>query len=278
MSAIERLLLHGGWELDDVQLRHRENPEKFWLPPPDLLAKITAEVLVRTIFRLLTLADPGLDQQEPYDAEGKPNLVVQNERMWLYVERVEAETLRGILMNLPVSTHCRLRPGARVRLRHSDVIDVDLDRQKNIAELAAMKQCGFPPIDEADVQRPEDPLRAPTIPDSQRDTCGRAKVKPHPPWAFSRMLVGKKVQPGVFPLYGVRARPKPERRDCGWMIWSGDPDMGSPHTGGFEFVEVRELFSRHREAWQRLALPPGWCFVIGPQHEDLYEDPEALEA
>jgi hypothetical protein len=40
--------------------------------------------------------------------------------------------------------------------------------------------------------------------------------------------------------------------------------------------EVRVRYERNPEAWKRLALPPGWAFVLGPDHEDLYQERDAL--
>lgn len=93
------------------------------------------------------------------------------------------------------------------------------------------------------------------------------------------MLLGSGVVPGRFPIYGARTRPNADRGDCGWTIWSGDPDLEkASKVEEFDVVEVRALFDRHRPAWEHLALPPGWAFVLGPDgYEDVYEDPAALE-
>ncbi len=278
-DLVSRLVRRGGWDLDDAQARHRKNPDTFWLPPADELAKLKPGASVRLIFRLLDLADQVRDRIEPYAADGSPNLVISHERMWLWVERLDGDELVGILMNRPESTHSRLVPGARVRFRRSDVIDLDLEPTTELEdELRTMAEMGYPPLDERQVLEPEDPQRAPTISPKQAEACASVKARPERPWVFARMLLSKAVQPDVFPVHGVRFRPIPERGDCGWAIWGSEPDMGrAGEKEGFEIVETRALFDRHRPAWDLLALPPGWAFVLGPDGaRDVYEAPDAL--
>lgn len=282
MSTTSDLIRRGGWAIDDAQARHRAHPDTFWLPPAEELARLGPGASVRLIFAVLDQADPIRDGRDPYGPGGAPNLTVQHERMWLWVERVEGDALVGILKNVPFATHTRLLPGARVRFRREDVIDLDLDRGHAAAfeeELAAMRQVGFPLLEEAAALEPERPDRAPTIAPSQAEACARAGARPERPWPFARALLGKGVVPGRFPVYGVRSRPRPDRRICGWSIWSAHADMErAVDAEGFEIVDVKDLYARHVEAWAHLALPPGWAFVLGPDgYEDVYQEPTALE-
>ena len=279
-ADIAALLARGGWDLGDAQARHRANPDSFWLPPDEELARIAPGSQVRLIFRLLDQADLVRDGVEPYGPTGAPNLTIQFERMWLWVERLDGEALVGILDNLPMATHARLAPGARVRFRRRDVIDLEPAPSTTMEdELKVMASLGFHVLGEQAVLAPEDPHRAPSIAPSQQEACARAGVRPERPWLFSRALVGKGVQPGRFPIRGGRFRPNPDKGDCGWVLFSEGPDMETAaKQEGFELVEIGQLHGRHREAWSHLALPPGWAFVLGPDgYEDVYRDPGLLE-
>ena len=146
-------------------------------------------------------------------------------------------------------------------------------------ELSAMASVGFPVLDAAAPLVPEDKNRLPTIAPAQAEVCERFAVRPERPWAFSRCVVGRSVAPGTWPLFGFRARPVPERHDCGWNIWAGHRDMrGAAEADGFEVVDVADVRTRNENASRYLALPPGWGFVLGADgDEDVYQDLDALE-
>ena len=279
-SVVERVLAHGGWELDDVQARHAANPDTFRLPSDEELAGLVPGTCARLIFTITDLADPVRDGTEPYGRAGRPNLVLGHERMWVWVEQASGETLVGVLQNLPAATHTRLVAGARVSFRRGDVIDVELAPPVTMEdELSAMAAVGFPVLDEAVTLVPEDPNRLPTVAPDQAAVCERFGVRPERPWAFSRCLVGRSVAPGTWPLFGFRALPVPERQDCGWNIGALHSDMRDADAAdGFEVVDVADVRARRGDAWRYLALPPGWGFVLGADgYEDVYQDLEALE-
>lgn len=274
-EELQRLLSRGGWGLDDAQARQKESPATFKLPSPKVLAKLRPGHSVRLIFKVLDLADMVRDQLEPYSARGQPQLVVQHERMWLWLEREDGDALIGVLMNTPASTHSRLLPGARVRFTKADVIDVDLEPPVDMkAELEAMEAMGFPVLDEDVALQAEDPKRLPTLSDAQFAVCKEKKVKPQRPWAFARALVGGSLQPDVWPVYGVRSQPRPDHGDCGWTFWTGDSDMSrAAKKSKFEIIEVQGLGARCPAVVPYLALPPGWAFVLGPDgYADVYEN------
>lgn len=273
-KRLDRLLSHGGWELDDAQARHREHPDTFKLPPPELLAKLRPGHSVRLVFALLDLADVVRDGLEPYSARGVPRLVVQHERMWLWLEREDGDALVGVLMNTPASTHSRLLPGARVRFQKKDVIDLELEPPVDMrSELKAMEALGFPLLDEAAAREPEDPKRLPTLSADQLEVCRRHAVKPQRPWAFARALVGGSVRPDTWPVYGARAQPRRDRGDCGWTFWTGDPDMSkAAKKSKFQIIDVARVGEHCPAVIPYLALPPGWAFVLGPDgFADVYE-------
>lgn len=285
-ASVEDLIAHGGWLIGDAQARHTANPESFWLPSTDQLAQLVPGTTARLIFQIADQADPVVDGVDPYDADGYPNLVVAHERMWVWVESANNAgtdpTLVGVLMNMPIATHSRLVPGARVRFRPRDVIDVDLEPEAAMEdELRWMTEHGLPLLDEDFVASPEDPLRNPTIAPSQAEICERYGVRPQrpSPTPFVRCLVGRSLADGVWPVFGGRSRPKPERSDSGWIIWAVHSDMqAAANADGFEVVPVTEVKARSEVAWRYLALPPGWAFVLGPDgFEDVYQDPELLQ-
>ena len=279
------LIATGGWRLDDAQARHAANPDTFWMPSPEQLAAIVPGSTVRLIFQVADQADPVVDGLEPYAADGRPNLVVGHERMWLYVEEVGAgfdDDLIGVLMNQPVASYTRLVPGARVRFKRRDVIDLDNDAERDVAgELADMAAAGFPVLDEADTLRPEDPNRDPTLPAEQAEVCARYRVRPErpAPGPFSLALVGKTLFRDTWPVYGLRFRPNPERSDTGWSVWTGPADMDeAAKTDGFEQLPTGIIQELHEGAWAHLALPPGWGFVLyADGTTDVYQDPALLE-
>lgn len=280
-GTIERLVAHGGWAIDDAQARHAANPDTFWLPDEADLRRLIPGTAARLIFAVLDQADAVRDGLDPYDAAGRPNLVVTHERMWVWVDNFEHEGhLVGILQNLPTATHTRLVPGARMGFLPRHVIDLDLVPPVRMEdELAAMTEVGFPPLLLGQVTEPEDPGRPPTLPPSQAAMCARVGARPERPWAFSRCLLGNDVADGARPLYGGRFRPQPDRRDCGWAIWARHPDMeDAADDTGFQVVDVAEVHARSRDAWAYLALPPGWAYVLNPDgSDDVYTDPGLLD-
>jgi len=284
-ATVAELLAHGGWLLDDARARAAANPDTFHLPRDETLARVVPGTQVRVIVQVADQADPVIDGLDPYDADGRPNLVVGHERVWLWVLSLDGPDLDasvlGVLANDPVATHTRLRPGAQLRVPLRQVIDVVLEPRVSMAdELSAMAELGFPLRAEAETVAPEDPLRLPTIDPAMADVAAHLGVRPERPYPapFVRALIGRTVADGVRPLYGGRGRPRPDRGDSGWTIWAGEPDMhAASERDGFDIVPIPEVRARSREVWSFLALPPGWAFVLAPDDTvDLYEDPDLL--
>jgi hypothetical protein len=154
MHTVDGLIARGGWGLDDVQARGRANPDTFWLPPEGDLARIEVGSAVRLIFAVVDQADTVRDGRSPYGPTGAPELTVHYERMWLWVERLEGDDIVGVLQNVPVATHTRLVPNARVRFRRSDVIDIEHVPPVSMwSEIEALAKIGFPHLDERPVER-----------------------------------------------------------------------------------------------------------------------------
>jgi hypothetical protein len=84
--------------------------------------------------------------------------------------------------------------------------------------------------------------------------------------------IAENVQPGVWPVNGLRHRPG---TTSGWFIWAGgDP---SPEADFFKPTHIRHLIGRCPEAMRYLGLAPGFRFLIAPDHEDVWLDLELLD-
>lgn len=82
--------------------------------------------------------------------------------------------------------------------------------------------------------------------------------------------VARNVKSGQSPINGVRCRP--ESGTTGWYLWAGEMMSDAPDF----FVP---LHVSHLEEWcpdvlPYLELPPGWRFLIAPDHEDVWFDPD----
>jgi hypothetical protein len=77
----------------------------------------------------------------------------------------------------------------------------------------------------------------------------------------------------LWPVNGLRHPPTGDT--CGWYLWAGeelpeDPDFFTP------------LHAIHVADWRSvvipyLLLPPGWRFLITPEHEDVWRDDSLLD-
>lgn len=85
------------------------------------------------------------------------------------------------------------------------------------------------------------------------------------------LLGGRFVTDGIWPLHGLRHLPAPTT--TGWYIWAGDlseePDFFKP------------VHSAHLDTWCSdaipfLGLPPGWRFLLAPNHQDVWYDDALL--
>ena len=83
--------------------------------------------------------------------------------------------------------------------------------------------------------------------------------------------VSLNVREGLYPLNGLRCNPSGDT--CGWYIWAGE---WSDDPGFFKPLHVVHLPEWCPEVLPFLRLPPGWRFLIAPEHEDVWYD-EKLE-
>lgn len=84
--------------------------------------------------------------------------------------------------------------------------------------------------------------------------------------------IADNVRSALAPVNGLRR--DPEGDTTGWYIWAGE-DL--PEAADF----FKPLHVSHLEGWchqiiRFLGLPPGWRFLVAPNHEDVWFDPSLL--
>ena len=85
----------------------------------------------------------------------------------------------------------------------------------------------------------------------------------------TKVGIARNVRDGLVPLNGMRTAA--EGGTNGWYIWAGetlseDPDFFVP-------LHVEHLADWCPEVIPYLGLSPGWRFLIAPDHEDVWFDP-----
>jgi hypothetical protein len=88
----------------------------------------------------------------------------------------------------------------------------------------------------------------------------------------SGIRISANARPGEWPLNGLRQ--VPEGGGSGWYVWSGetlspDPDFFLPY-------HVSDVSGLLPAVLPYLGLPPGWRFLLGEDHEDVWYDAELL--
>ncbi len=112
-------------------------------------------------------------------------------------------------------------------------------------------------------------LWKPAATDAQIAKCMQVGAVVVPSDPTEKLGIALNVRVGVLPVHGLRL--PPEGGTCGWYIWAGgeasqDPDFFQP------------LHVAHVAEWTALvepylALPPGWRFLVAPDHEDVWFEP-----
>lgn len=72
---------------------------------------------------------------------------------------------------------------------------------------------------------------------------------------------------GQLPLHAVRH--VIESGTCGWYIWGGEY---SDHPDFYQPLCVEHLERYCPQLIPYLALSPGWCVVLAPDHEDVWHE------
>jgi hypothetical protein len=81
------------------------------------------------------------------------------------------------------------------------------------------------------------------------------------------------VREGLLPVNGMRLMP--EGTATGWFIWGGQ-------VASDEDDFYQPLHASHVDEWsplisKYLGLAPGWRFLVTPDYEDVWFDPELLK-
>ena len=97
------------------------------------------------------------------------------------------------------------------------------------------------------------------------------------PWVEStptlKVGIADNVRTGLLPINGLRH--PPEGDTTGWHLWAGQELSSAPDF-------FKPLHVEHIADWcpaillPYLGLPPGWRFLIAPDHEDVWEDKSLL--
>ena len=100
--------------------------------------------------------------------------------------------------------------------------------------------------------------------------CRKYGAKPMAVAASDRLAITRNIRTGVLPIRGFRVLP--HEGMCGWWIWAGGEYPTD--VDAFDPLHVSHLDSWCPAAVPLLMLPPGWCFVVAPGHEDVWFNPD----
>lgn len=103
----------------------------------------------------------------------------------------------------------------------------------------------------------------------QVEKCNQYQVLPVGYSKDSKVGVAFNVRIGMVPLNGLRVSPCDET--CGWYIWAGD---WSDADDFFQPLHVEHLQEWCPEVMPFLQFPPGWRFLLAPDYEDAWYDPD----
>jgi hypothetical protein len=97
-------------------------------------------------------------------------------------------------------------------------------------------------------------------------------VEARPPLGGEKVGISKSVRDGLWPIHGLRHPPAADT--SGWYIWAGEYSAAADF---FVPLHVDHLSSWCSAAVPYLGLPPGWRFLLAPDHEDVWFDESLLD-
>ena len=104
-----------------------------------------------------------------------------------------------------------------------------------------------------------------------KDVCSRHGAALLPTLPESMIAVADNVQPGAFPINGLRHR---QGSTSGWFIWAGE-ELGQADDF-FKPVHAAHLAVRCPAAVPLLGLAEGWRFLLADGYEDVWFDASLL--
>ena len=107
---------------------------------------------------------------------------------------------------------------------------------------------------------------------AQSRVCRRYGAMEVPVADSDKLGIAVNVRSGLLPINGLRLTP--DGRTCGWYIWAGG--AMSDHADFFSPLHVAHLESWNEIVMPYLSLPPGWRFLVTPDHEDVCEQASLL--
>jgi len=110
--------------------------------------------------------------------------------------------------------------------------------------------------------------------EEQLSICKRLGVEYFSTGADLKVGVSKNILDGSWswPVHGLRHEPVGET--TGWYIWSGESSVAPDF---FQTLHVAHLSNYCKDVLAYLGLPPGWRFLIAPEHEDVWFDEKLLD-
>ncbi len=103
----------------------------------------------------------------------------------------------------------------------------------------------------------------------QRRKCADYGAEPFRCGDGLKVGISLNIRDGILPINGLRCNPTGDT--CGWYIWAGE---WSDDAEFFKPLHVEHLSDWCPEALPFLQLPPGWRFLVAPDHEDVWFDEE----
>ena len=92
------------------------------------------------------------------------------------------------------------------------------------------------------------------------------------------LKVGINLGGEAYPINGHREPDSPAYDELtGWWIWNDERDIPQDDPHFFESLHAFHLLESRPAVLPYLGLPPGWRFLIAPNHEDAWYDPTLLE-
>ena len=232
------VLAHGGWALLDPRPTAAAHPDTFEMPTAAELAAVRPGHQVRALFAVADLADEVRDGLAPYGPDGRPQLVVEVERMWSTVLSTAASDRRHGAVPAREPADVVPQPAAARRpvldLPVSHLIATDTRWENDLDQLVGLPGSDLTPEQLVEPVRPE---QRPSIHPDQLQVCEANGLRPHRPWLFSRCLLARDLATADGPVVGGRFEPVPDRGDNGWVVWAGYPDLDTAQReAGFDVV------------------------------------------